>query len=134
MEFIILDVVTKNKENQLITNFKLINRIPNIGNKETINDINITFNVKINLTGFNFCYDSANLKIIIGESKNELFNLNKKQELNDELYQLLKQNISNEENCLFQNEGIDLIEFMKLIEKCEIIKEGLMCVGENMMN
>ena len=134
LEFIILDAVTKNEKNQLITNFKLINRIPNIGNKETINDINITFNVKINLTGFNFCYDSTNLKIIIDESKNDLFNLNKKQDLNDELYQLLKHNISNEENCLFQNEGIDLIEFMKLIEKCEIIKEGLMCVGEYMMN
>ena len=54
--------------------------------------------------------------------------------INDELYQILKHKISNEENCLFQNEGIDLIEFMKLIEKCEIIKEGLMCVGEYMMN
>ena len=84
------------------------------------------------MTGFNFCYDS--LKYEINETKNDLFKLEKKEDLIRLLSDLLSKRISNEEKCLFKDEGIDLIDLMKLIKKCEFINEGLMCVGEAMIN
>ena len=134
-ELNILDIETRNEENKLITNFKLINKVFNHQTSEpieTTSNITITFNTKINLTGFNFCYNSLVYKI--NETKNDLFKLEKKDDLIEILSDLLSKRISNEEKCLFKDEGIDLIDLMKLIKKCEFIKEGLMCVGEAMIN
>ena len=129
----ISDIVNKYEKNQIITNFTLINKLYNKGIIESTINITMKFNIKTNLTGFNFCYDSKFLHYY-EINKNELFKLDKKTDLIDKLSQLLKKKISNEENCLFKDEGIDLMYFLKWLEKCEFIKEGLMCIGESMMN
>ena len=129
----ISDIVNKYEKNQIITNFTLINKLYNKGIIESTINITMKFNIKTNLTGFNFCYDSKILHYY-EINKNELFKLDKKTDLIDKLSQLLKKKISNEENCLFKDEGIDLMYFLKWLEKCEFIKEGLMCIGESMMN
>jgi hypothetical protein len=95
--------------------------------------INLEINLDIELTGFNLClnkFDSMIKRQNIILFENEIDE--KDEELNQILSEIFIKKYFQDNNCFFEDYGIDLIDYFKYIDNYIILKNGIIFEGESM--
>jgi hypothetical protein len=95
--------------------------------------INLEINLDIELTGFNLClnkFDSMIKRQNIILFENEIDE--KDEELNQILSEIFIEKYFQDNNCFFEDYGIDLIDYFKYIDNYIILKNGIIFEGESM--
>ena len=95
--------------------------------------INLEINLDIELTGFNLClnkFDSMIKRNHITLFENEIDE--KDEELNEILSEIFVEKYFQDNNCFFEDYGIDLIDYFKYIDNYIILENGIIFEGESM--